>query len=135
MKRFVETLLYLWQLPQNLAGLLLVAVFGWCSPIDYRGNNHRLPSSLVFIREKMRGGISLGRYIIMNDRLSDDIRVYQHERGHSIQSMILGPLYLFVIGIPSILWAAWWNEDRGVSYYSFYTERWADYLGGVNRCE
>ena len=100
MKRFVETLLYLWQLPQNLAGLLLVAVFGWCSPIDYRGNNHRLPSSLVFIREKMRGGISLGRYIIM----------------------------------PSILWAAWWNEDRNRDYYSFYTERWADRLGGVERC-
>ena len=132
MKRFVEILLYLWQLPQNLAGLLLVAVFGWCIPIDYRGNNHHLPSSLVFIREKMRGGISLGRYIIMNDRLSDDIRVYQHERGHSIQSMILGPLYLFVIGLPSILWAAWWNEDRGLSYYWFYTERWADHLGGTD---
>lgn len=28
----------------------------------------------------------------------------------------------------------WWNEGRGVSYYSFYTERWADILGGVERC-
>ena len=52
-----------------------------------------------------------------------------------MQSRMLGWLYLFVIGIPSILWAAWWNEGQNRSYYSFYTERWADRLGGVERDE
>jgi hypothetical protein len=58
-----------------------------------------------------------------------------HELGHCRQSQILGWLYLPVIGLPSLLWAAWWNEGRKRSYYSFYTERWADRLGNVHRDE
>lgn len=81
----------------------------------------------------MKGGISLGRYIILSERYETKYNTWYHERGHSIQSMYLGPLYLLVIGLPSILWAMWWNYGRGVSYYRFYTERWADKLGGVQR--
>ena len=133
-KKTADILLYLWQLPQNLFGLLLVAVLGWVTPIDMKGRNTRLPSSLVFLSPLMRGGVSLGRYIILNTRYENDFDTWYHERGHSIQSMILGPLYLLVIGLPSLIWAAWWNEDRNRDYFSFYTERWADHLGGVNRC-
>lgn len=136
--RAISFALWIWQLPQNLLGLLLLAVYG-CRSIDrieWMGTAPRwIPSSMVFLNDRMRGGISLGRYVLINSTLfSVDIRVAKHERGHSIQSMILGPLYLFVVGIPSLLWAAWWNHDRGVSYYWFYTERWADRLGGVERC-
>ena len=132
--KLAAVLLYLWQLPQNLLGLLLVTIYGWVIPIEWMGEGfRRIPPSLIFLNERIRGGISLGRYIIMNGRLYLDVRRAQHERGHSIQSMILGPLYLFVIGLPSILWAAWWNSGRKVSYYWFYTERWADRLGGVKR--
>lgn len=135
MKTFLNIIMYLWQLPQNLLGLVMVAITGFGLPVDIRGNNHRLPSSLLFLNEQMRGGISLGRYIIMNRSCYvGDTTSWMHERGHSVQSMMLGPLYLVVIGLPSILWAAWWTADRGMSYYSFYTERWADKLGGVNRC-
>ena len=134
MKKIVEILLYVWQLPQNLLGLIIVAITGFGLPVDIRGNNHRLPSSLLFLNKQMRGGISLGRYIIMNGSYAGDTTSWLHERGHSVQSMMLGPLYLLVIGLPSLLWACWWNEDRNRDYYSFYTERWADRLGGVNRC-
>lgn len=57
-----------------------------------------------------------------------------HEYGHTIQSIILGPLFLPVIGLPSLLWA-WlpvfrkYRERWSVSYYSLYTERWANFLG------
>lgn len=88
----------------------------------------------MYFSKKMNGGISLGRYIILSDRNGTKYNTWYHERGHSIQSMYLGPLYLLVIGLPSLLWAAWGNEDRNRSYYSFYTERWADKLGGVKRC-
>jgi hypothetical protein len=126
--------LWLWQLPQNLLGLLLIGILGWVVPIDMKGSkNHHLPSSLLFLHSRMRGGISLGRYIILNGMYTTDFNTWYHERGHSIQSMILGPLYLPVIGLPSLLWAAWWNAGRNVSYYRFYTERWADKLGGVQR--
>lgn len=133
MNTFLNILLYIWQLPQNLLGLIMVAITGFGLPVDIRGNNHRLPSSLLFLNKQMRGGISLGRYIIMNGSYAGDTNSWMHERGHSVQSMMLGPLYLLVIGLPSVLWAAWWNEKRGVSYYEFFTEKWADILGGVTR--
>jgi len=125
MKTFINILLYIWQLPQNLIGLLAVA-FLWPVP------NVRFRGRIICYSEKMSGGISLGRYIILNRGYwegNGDTEL--HEYGHSIQSVWLGPLYLLVIGLPSLLWAAWWNPDRGVSYYKFYPEKWADRLGGV----
>ena len=60
----------------------------------------------------------------------------RHEHGHQIQSKILGPLYLLVIGIPSLIWA--WLYGPVIKYtrngyYRFYTEKWADKLGEVKR--
>ena len=58
--------------------------------------------------------------------------IIAHESGHVKQSLYLGPLYLFVIGIPSILWA-WLHKSIAPrkSYYWFYTEAWANKLGGL----
>ena len=57
-----------------------------------------------------------------------------HEYGHSIQSLILGPLYLIIIGIPSTLWGflpslSAKRKKHHISYFIFYTERWANLLG------
>lgn len=58
----------------------------------------------------------------------------QNLLGHAKQSRLLGPLYLIVIGLPSILWAGIHGKVAPrKSYYWFYTERWADRLGGVGR--
>ena len=128
MNKILDIILYLWQLPQNLAGLLLVLVL---KPEDsYQFNRARL-----YYATRMRGGISLGRYIIVRSAMRDySGRTEWHEYGHSRQSMFLGPLYLLVIGLPSLLWAAVWQPGHGSSYYDFYTEKWADKLGGVDRC-
>jgi len=66
------------------------------------------------------------------DELSD--RLLVHEYGHTIQSLILGPLYLLVIGIPSTLWGFLPNLNRRrreerKSYFDFFTEKWANCLG------
>ena len=125
---FKDILLYAWQLPQNLLGLLLVKVLKPEESYDF--NRARL-----YYATRMRGGISLGRYIIVNSTVKDYAgRTEWHEYGHSLQSMFLGPLYLIVIGLPSLLWAAVWRPGYGRSYYEFYTEAWADKLGGVERC-
>ena len=82
----------------------------------------------------MRGGISLGKYIIVN-QFARDNTVY-HELGHCRQSMYLGWLYLIVIGIPSIVWAGLYGsiiKPTTNGYYKFYTEKWADKLGNVQR--
>ena len=128
MKKYVDILLYIWQLPQNLLGLLLVLILR-------PEGAYEMEFATLYYSSRMRGGISLGRYIIVRSVFNDYTgNTERHELGHARQSLMLGWLYLVVIGLPSLLWAAWWNSSRKVSYYSFYTERWADILGGVTRC-
>lgn len=57
--------------------------------------------------------------------------IKDHEWGHTRQSLYLGPLYLLIIGLPSIIWAMIHTPNSKKSYYFFYTERWADKLGGI----
>lgn len=78
---------------------------------------------------------AIGMFIFLSRRhLDNPTRVLVHEYGHTIQSCILGPLYLLIIGIPSFIWANYprfeRNRRRGKYTYSiFYPERWANYLG------
>lgn len=79
------------------------------------------------------GGISLGRFVFVHVDSSE--MLLQHELGHCRQSVLLGPLYLLVIGLPSITWATLYplisRQGSGPEYSWFYTERWADSLGGL----
>ena len=125
MKRIVEILLWIWQAPQNIVGLVFRLIYGWTA-ILFRGVD-------VVVSSRFTGGISLGRTIVVKRPYLANTDTWNHEYGHTRQSLYLGPFYLFVVGIPSLLWAWYWNPSRGVSYYSFYTEKWADKLGGVVR--
>lgn len=125
MKLIVEILLWIWQAPQNIVGLVFHLIYGR-TMARYRGIN-------VVVLERFPGGISLGRSIFVKRPYLADPDTWNHEYGHTRQSLYLGPFYLFVVGIPSLLWAWYWTPARGVSYYSFYTEKWADKLGGVER--
>ncbi|MDR2267270.1 MAG: hypothetical protein LBE09_06805 [Christensenellaceae bacterium] len=132
MKLIIYFLYYLiqftWGIVQNVFGLILY--------LKYAKNKHSLyHGAFVTYHTEKWGGISLGCFIVMTGNAGDietsDIRI--HEFGHTIQSLILGPFYLLVIGIPSFIWC---NAKRyirlresGISYYSFYPERWANYLG------
>lgn len=125
MKLIVEILLWIWQAPQNVVGLVIRLIYGWTA-ILFRGVD-------VVVSSRFPGGISLGRTIVVKRPYLDNPDTWNHEYGHTRQSLYLGPFYLFVVGIPSLLWAWYWTPGRGVSYYSFYTEKWADKLGGVTR--
>ena len=135
-------LLYIWQLPQNLLGLILVLFYR--PDVKIKASN----GNVVYFTHKMPGGISLGRYSIINkgyyryDAKQDAekalaLNVTKHEAlGHGAQSRLLGPLYLLVIGLPSIVWATLYGPIIPYTkngYYVFYTEKWADKLGGVIR--
>ena len=115
-----DILLYLWQLPQNIIGLLVKLItkpekFGY------------------YYIWKLSGGVSLGHYIFVNGRHT--LEMVQHEKGHQKQSKILGWLYLIVIGLPSFIWATLKTIGlfKNISYYAFYTEKWADKLAGIKR--
>lgn len=57
-----------------------------------------------------------------------------HEYGHSIQSILLGPFFMPVIGLPSSTWASLpclqkLRKRKNLSYYWLYCEKWANHLG------
>ena len=133
-----DILLYIWQLPQNLLGLILIAFYK-PERVQVMDNGNR-----IYFTSKMKGGISLGKYSIVNGshyRKSVDSvlshNTVRHEAiGHSKQSLYLGWLYLIVIGLPSIVWAVLYGpviEPSQNGYYKFYTESWADSLAGIKR--
>ena len=119
--------LQIWQLPQNLVGL----VFGWfLKGKERHADVPGIPRNVrVVSARNMQGGMSLGNFVYFRKPAYD--RLLLHEFGHCRQSRMLGPLYLLVIGLPSLLWALWWHPGRPVPYSWFYTERWADRLGGI----
>lgn len=121
----LQILLFLWQFPQEIIGLLFFIVFCVCDRII---DSSKYKTSHVYYIYKFPGGISLGRYVFINPF---ERELILHEWGHSIQSMILGPLYLIIIGIPSFIWNHIYRSSWKKSYYWFWTERWANKLGGV----
>lgn len=77
---------------------------------------------------KMNGGITLGQFVFLNDRMLDSFHMKHEGGGHGKQSLILGPFYLLVIGVPSLIHAA---LHKTGDYYHFWTEKWANKLGDV----
>lgn len=127
LQSILNILAYIWQLPQNLVGLILNFFYKETHTLIYKDRK-------VFVCPAFSGGISLGNTIIIKKYPHDTKtwNVVKHEWGHTRQSLYLGPLYLFVIGLPSIIWAVIYNGTEE-GYYKFYTERWADKLGNVKR--
>lgn len=135
MKKF---LLYLWCLPQNILGLILIVILR-PERLHIMQNGNR-----IYFANRMTGGISLGKYSILGSyhyrkELSEALKrdTVRHEAiGHAKQSVYLGPLYLIVIGLPSIIWAWLYGpivKPTKNGYSKFYTEKWADKLAGVVR--
>ncbi len=94
-----------------------------------------------------KSSVSLGKFIFLSD---DPFFFYEkkresytfeefneqllvHEYGHTIQSLILGPFYLIVIGAPSMIWSFFpafvKMREKGCSYFDAYCEYTANTLG------
>lgn len=141
-----EILLWLWQLPQNLLGLILILFYKPEACIILQNGNK------VYFSRNMVGGISLGKYSIINsyyaglktgDKTMKPIEelvqldVVKHEGiGHGTQSRYLGWFYLLIIGLPSIVWAGLYGSVIPYTvngYYKFPTEASADRIAGIKR--
>ncbi|NLC78153.1 MAG: hypothetical protein GX683_00250 [Ruminococcaceae bacterium] len=135
-----------WGLPQTLLGLVLFLI-NIKQPHEYFGGS-------IMTRWKSFSGISLGLFTFTSDpkrsnpgffgksftgsEKENDFtlcdRMAVHEYGHTFQSIMLGPLYLIVIGIPSTVWGTTpyfrnLRERKHLTYGACYTESWADALG------
>jgi hypothetical protein len=133
----MKILKWVWQLPQNCAGLALTKI------IKSKSSNKIKGLFLVAIKEvdvkdrvicvsRLKSGLSLGKYIfIPEDNFALYKRTLLHELGHSVQSVYFGPLYLIVVGIPSICLNLLSRISPTVRsrYYEFWPENQADKLG------
>lgn len=123
---------------------LLQTVLGTAVFLRYQSCPHSRFHGAVVTVYPLYSSLSLGPFIFLSGKPPRDRsghipdqeildRLLVHEYGHTIQSLILGPLYLPVIGLPSLLWAqlpACQRKWQGkVSYFSFFTEKSANFLG------
>lgn len=124
----MEILKFFWQLPQTIVALIYFLYLRYKDEIL---DTCTFQGAVVFIKKESYGSVTLGNYIFLSPRATDT--TIRHEWGHTRQSLLLGPLYLIVIGIPSIIWAA---THRAIApnkpYDWFYTEAWANKLGDVD---
>lgn len=112
-----------WGLIQNIIGLLLYLIIKHDECFFYHG--------AYVIRWHHHSSMALGLFIFYGHH---DEKVLVHEYGHTIQSIILGPFYLLIIGIPSLLWASLpyfhhMRQKKHISYYSLFFEQSASKLG------
>lgn len=125
----------------------LQTVLGLFVFLAHRKDRHYFHHGAVITEWEAPSSVSLGMFVFVTkkpyfyEKLKDEYtmdelsrRLLVHEYGHTVQSLILGPLYLIVMGIPSTLWGflpscAKKRKEENVSYFSFFTERWANSLG------
>ncbi|MBQ9044817.1 MAG: hypothetical protein IJ112_02575 [Oscillospiraceae bacterium] len=140
--RCYRLLQWTWGLPQTLCGSVVY--------LRYHNNPHAPYHGALVTVWPHRSSVSLGMYIFVSEHLIRKQRtthnrrsfteepavqrIVMHEYGHTIQSLMTGPLYLAVVGLPSLIW----NQSPAMerlrrkkkrSYYSVYPEKQADRLG------
>lgn len=112
----------------------------------HRKDRHFSYHGAIVTQWRAKSSVSIGMFVFITDepyfyeKRRDEYsmeelsrRLLVHEYGHTIQSLILGPLYLIAMGIPSTLWGflpgCARKRQQGISYFSFFTDRWANALG------
>ncbi|MBF6474686.1 MULTISPECIES: RHS repeat-associated core domain-containing protein [Nocardia] len=111
-------------LPQEIAGI--VAGYG---AVELQGARTEHWENVQLIKTSTSSAFTLGSKVIGNR----DKRA--HEQGHFYQNLVLGPLYLPVIGLPSAIHFGI-HQLTGQSmatYHDFYTESWAEAWSGIGR--
>lgn len=125
-----KVLLHIWQFPQSLLAFIMLKILRK----RVFSVEHYKHTNIYRVENFGRMGISLGMVILLDCRVESPNYI-PHEYGHSIQSLILGPLYLFIVGAPSMTMnvLSRHNIIDSSRYYQRWPETWADRLGGVKR--
>ena len=129
MKQFLFRLWqWTWGFPQSLLGAILCLIYKNCPHSRYHGT--------IVTHWPKQGSLGVGMFLFIGKGAegSRHGQVLVHEFGHAVQSAILGPLFLPVMGLPSLLWCNLppcqrLRREKGISYYRFYPECNANYLG------
>lgn len=129
----------LWEQPQSALGaanLALQALTRNVGAVAWRDGR-------VMVRLRGLGAVSLGLFVFYSPCDSPWVPVgpenERHERGHAVQSQRFGPLYLALVGVPSVMRVGFAAAHKAVTgrrwagYYDGWPEREVDLLGGVDR--
>jgi hypothetical protein len=139
---FKRIVLTIWQLPQVILGLMIVLVSKAkktpsAVPLPEAVSCYVSPTMLSAIR---LSAISLGPILVFGAGAFSWENIVKHEYGHSRQSILLGPLYLLVVGVPSLTMniisrfsLRFGTGKFAYDYYRRWPESWADRLGEVQR--
>jgi len=119
--------MFLLEFPQNIIGFLAFKYYTKRHKQAY----YKYRTAYVTHVKGNWGAVSFGKYIFADDQCYKH-DIIKHEYGHSLQSKRLLILYLPIIGLPSLIWNRLfqgYRQRHQKSYYSFYTEAWANKLG------
>ena len=117
---------FTWALPWTLVGLfvlLFIAVF-MRDKVEIRTIAGRVA---VHFKDGKFGGASLGLVYLVGRYNS--LHTNRHELGHTLQHIYWGPLFIFIIAIPSSLRCAMWKPYRDWHFkkykeYPIYDQIW-----------
>ncbi|MDR3293282.1 MAG: hypothetical protein LBT20_04165 [Clostridiales bacterium] len=132
-----------WGILQNLIGFLY--------SLKYRKNRRAwYHGAYVVYVDDWLGGLSLGMFVFATEISDKTCARYleagvtldekrqsatvTHEFGHTLQSILLGPLYLIVIGIASFSWKNLkyfqkLRKEKNLKYMDLFCEKWANEWG------
>lgn len=123
------TLCWTWGIIMTLIGACVAAV---CSAMGYKAQKHA--GAIYYeVGKKPWGGICLGQYFFCSPGATKHTK--DHEFGHSLQNCIWGPLFPFVIAIPSFVRCQKFNSNirKGIpneeDYYAIWFEGQASEWG------
>ncbi|MBP3371150.1 MAG: hypothetical protein J6L88_01335 [Clostridia bacterium] len=114
---------------------LLQTALGFCIYLSQKNRTHFIYRGAIVTRWNKQTSLSLGPFLFVAEHLDGERyeHILQHEFGHTIQSLVLGPLYLILIGVPSFIWCnlPYFKKLRasGVDYDAFFIEANASYMG------
>ena len=140
MKKVVVGILYYlgqftWGIIMNIVGLIATL---FCL-IFLKGKPHKNGYGVITEVKGNWGGVSLGIFALCGSYNQEDKDCYDplfyyevrcHEFGHSFQNLIFGPLFLFVVAIPSSI--RYWLDEYGKlkkDYFAIWFERDASNWG------
>lgn len=113
-----------WGLPQTIAGFIVYLI------CRMRGCECFFFGGAICTEWHRDDGISLGLFIFCPAGGG----IHLHEYGHTVQSLLLGPLYLALVSLPSLMWAGLpvfrrMRREKRVPYSRLFCEGWADRIG------
>lgn len=123
---------YLVQMTWGLVNELIGTVFGYFAVELFAGKTEMYEHVQLIKTGGSYGAFTIGNKVIgdtstLSTTMPSGIDVKDHEQGHYFQNLLLGPLYLPVIALPSLIHAAF-SKDHS-KYEDFYTESWASSWG------